>query len=156
MVGDDSPSRQDKGGRKEDDENPSHPLIDGRFAGDSTRARIEHRDEEQAEEALETHSNWEEEKLRAAGAHVAADEKGSEEEDEEEEPPWILEKLGQLGIYIAILGAVLSVIGVSAAWLGIQPLGNISMTFSLGLITLAMVLGAMFQAYVSDFSPVPG
>ena len=77
------------------------------------------------------------------------DEKG------EERPPWTIRWIGRIGVYIAASGTVSAVLGLSAAAFGIQPAGNALMTLALFAVSIAMLFGLVFQAYVGDWS-MPG
>lgn len=66
------------------------------------------------------------------------------------DPPPIVDRLGSVGIYLAVAALALAVIGVGAAARGIQPLGNAVITLSLGLGIFAMVFAMVFQAFASD------
>jgi hypothetical protein len=69
---------------------------------------------------------------------------------EDPDPPWPIAWAGELGVYLAVLAVVLAVVGVTLAGLRIQPLGNVAIVASLGLVTVAMLFGMVFQAYISD------
>lgn len=70
---------------------------------------------------------------------------------DEPDPPPIVDRLGSVGIYLALAALVLAVVGVGAAGVGIQPFGNAAITLSLGLGLVAMAFGMVFQAVASDF-----
>lgn len=86
-----------------------------------------------------------------------------------EEPPWLLESIsiddpnppqhvdlvGQIGVYLGLLSVALALFGVAAASLRVQPFGNIAIVLSLGLISVAMLLGMIFQIYVGDVPDPP-
>lgn len=119
---------------------------DGRRAGaDQPRADTP---EQPPDDLMETHESWEAERREAMGLALEAE----DDEDEEVELPYVLERSGQFGVVVALFGLFLSVFGVGAASLGIQPLGNVSMFFSLVLVTSAMIFAVIIRAYRSDFS----
>lgn len=64
--------------------------------------------------------------------------------------------LGQVGVVLALCAVGLAVIGLGLAYGNIQPAGNTAMTFSLGLILVAMFCGIVFQISASDTSVVGG
>lgn len=66
------------------------------------------------------------------------------------DPPWHIDLVGQIGVYLGILSVTLALLGVLAASWGIQPIGNVAIVLSLALISIAMVLGIVFQVYVGD------
>lgn len=66
------------------------------------------------------------------------------------DPPRILALIGRLGVYIALLGLGLTAVGLGAALVPIQPLANVSLFLALVSVTVAMVMGAAYQASVSD------
>lgn len=70
---------------------------------------------------------------------------------DEPDPPPIVDRLGSVGIYLALVAMVLAVVGVGAAAIGVQPFGNAAITLSLGLGLVAMLFGMVFQAVASDF-----
>ena len=72
---------------------------------------------------------------------------------EEPDPPRTLALVGNLGVYIALLGLGLTIVGLGAALIPIQPLANVSLFLALCSVTVAMVMGAAYQAYVSDLLP---
>jgi hypothetical protein len=67
------------------------------------------------------------------------------------DPPWYVRWIGQTGVYMGTVAVALAGGGVTLSWQGIQPYGNIGMTFGLVLAVLAMILGTVFQVYLSDF-----
>jgi len=78
---------------------------------------------------------------------------GEEPPEEALEPdhdvPRHVELLGQSGVYLGVGALFLAVGGVSLASVDIQPLANIAIVASLGVVSGAMFLGIVFQAYVS-------
>lgn len=77
-------------------------------------------------------------------------------EENEPEPPWYVYWVGQIGVYLAVVAVALAASGVTLAWLGVYPYGNVAITFSLVFGVLAMLLGIVFQVYRSDFdAPAP-
>ena len=81
---------------------------------------------------------------------MSEDEPPSEFTIEEPDTPRALAVLGRFGMYLALLGLGLTAVGLGAALVPIQPLTNISLFFALLSVTIAMVIGAAYQAYVSD------
>lgn len=161
MVRNEDDSRQDKGRRghqerygdakssRRADHGPAvgrGPNPEGESVGSKPPA-VEG-DEQPPEELIDAHESWETQRREAIGFAPEAE----ADEDDEDELPYILERTGQFGVGVAMLGLFLAVFGVGAAWLGIQPLGNVSMFFSLVLVTGAMVFAVIIQAYRADFS----
>ena len=72
---------------------------------------------------------------------------------EEPDPPWILDVLGDIGIYLGVAAVGLTAIGLVSAVIDLQPVANISLVLALGLVSVALVFGAAYQAYVSDLVP---
>lgn len=72
---------------------------------------------------------------------------------DEPDPPWLLDALGQLGIYMGVTAVVLTAIGLGSALIDLQPIANIALVLALGLVSVALVFGAAYQAYVSDLLP---
>jgi hypothetical protein len=72
-------------------------------------------------------------------------------DDQTIDPPWYVRWIGQIGVYLGVVAVALAAAGITLAWQGIQPYGNIGITFSLVFSVLAMVLGTVFQIYRSDF-----
>lgn len=108
--------------------------------------------EQPPDDLVDTHESWRDERREAIGLPVEAE----TDDDTEPEVPFVLEQLGQVGVYVALLGLGLAVFGVGAAFLNIQPLGNVSMFFSLVLVTVAMLFAVAIQAYSMDFSLTSG
>lgn len=77
------------------------------------------------------------------------------EADGEERPPRTVRWIGRIGVYIAVVGTVSAMLGLAAAALGVQPFGNVLMTLALFGVSIAMLFGLAFQAYVGDWS-MPG
>ena len=75
--------------------------------------------------------------------------------DTETDAPTHVQWLGQIGIYLGVIAVFCAGSGVTLAALSIQPSGNILMVLSLIIVTGAMLLGLIFQAYASDVS-LPG
>ena len=71
-------------------------------------------------------------------------------DDTDDGPPWLLEAIGQIGIYIGIVSVGLTVFGIPAMYVGLQPYGNVAITLAIAGVSVAMVLGMVYQAYVSD------
>jgi hypothetical protein len=72
------------------------------------------------------------------------------------DPPWYIDWIGQSGVYMGVVAVVLAAAGVTLSWQGIQPYGNMGITLSLVLAVVAMILGIVFQIYLSDFdAPAP-
>lgn len=104
-------------------------------------------------EVVEAHDSWDRERREAIGMALEAE----NEEVDEVELPYLLELAGRVSIGVALFGLFLSVFGVGTAFLDIQPLGTVSMFFSLVLVTGAMIFAVVIRAYRSDFSlPSPG
>jgi hypothetical protein len=78
------------------------------------------------------------------------------EDREDDTPPRILEVIGQVGVYIATASLVSTAFGIVAIALGIQPYGNIATTLALVGVTVAMIMGMLFQAYVGDLAAASG
>jgi hypothetical protein len=78
---------------------------------------------------------------------------GGELPDETLEPeydvPWYVEWIGQSGVYLGVGALALAIGGISMAAVDIQPYANIAFVFSFVLVFSAMLLGIVFQAYVS-------
>lgn len=135
-----------------------HPLTGGRFAGEDgstverpSPAPAQSRGGPGPHDAAE--DSWRDQKVHVAGIPVSPGEPTS---DDETEPPWLVDLLAQVGVYLALAGAVLAGVGLVLAWLGVQPYGNASTFFGLLFVTVAMVFGIVFQAYRSDFSLTSG
>ena len=73
---------------------------------------------------------------------------------DEADIPRTVDLAGSIGIALGAIAIVLAVVGLLAAWLRIQPLGNMAILFSLVSIGIAMLLGMLFQAYAFDWSSV--
>jgi hypothetical protein len=69
----------------------------------------------------------------------------------ETDPPRYVRWIGQVGVYTGVIAVTLAAGGITLSWQGIQPYGNIGITLSLVLAVLAMILGTVFQVYLSDF-----
>lgn len=104
-------------------------------------------DEQPPDALLDAHETWAGERREAMGMAIDA-----EENDDEVELPYVLERAGEFGVGVALFGLLLSLFGVGAASLNVQPLGNVSMFFSLVLVAGAMVLAVIIRAYRADFS----
>jgi hypothetical protein len=63
--------------------------------------------------------------------------------------PRYVEILGQSGVYLGVAALALAIGGVLLAAVDIQPYGNMAIVFSLAGIVAAMLLGVVFQVYVS-------
>lgn len=68
--------------------------------------------------------------------------------------PRVVDAGGSIGVTLGVVAVALAFGGVLAAWLRVQPLGNIAMVLSLLLVSIAMVFGVVFQAYALDWSSV--
>lgn len=73
-------------------------------------------------------------------------------DDEDETPPWILEVVGEVGVYLAFLSLLLTIVGLISIYIRFQPVGNIAITFGLVGITVSMIIGMVYQAYVGDYT----
>lgn len=72
------------------------------------------------------------------------------------DPPWYIDWIGQSGVYMGVVAVTLATAGITLSWQGIQPYGNMGITLSLVLAVVAMILGIVFQVYLSDFdAPAP-
>lgn len=69
------------------------------------------------------------------------------------DPPQVLERLGQIGIYLSVAAVALAVVGLGAGSARVQPFANIALVLALGLGSVAMVFGAIYQASVSGLAP---
>jgi hypothetical protein len=87
---------------------------------------------------------------RDVGPDQDGDDAAGASDDQGIDPPWYVRWVGQIGVYLGVLGVTLAAAGVTLAWQGIQPYGNIGITFSLVFSVLAMILGTVFQVYRSD------
>ena len=63
--------------------------------------------------------------------------------------PRYVEIRGQSGVYLGVAALALAIGGVLLAAVDIQPYGNMAIVFSLAGIVAAMLLGVVFQVYVS-------
>ncbi|WP_137289595.1 hypothetical protein [Natronorubrum halophilum] len=63
-------------------------------------------------------------------------------------PPWLITKIGQLGVYLAVAAVVLTVGALVTALLGLGVFANIVLVLSLFLVTIAMVLGTVYQVSI--------
>jgi hypothetical protein len=63
--------------------------------------------------------------------------------------PRYVERVGQSGVYLGGVAVALAIGGVLLAAVDIQPYGNMAIVFSLVGIIAAMLLGVVFQVYVS-------
>ncbi|WP_247731530.1 hypothetical protein [Halovivax limisalsi] len=64
---------------------------------------------------------------------------------EDADPPWLVELGGSIGVGLGVLALALAIVGVTAAWLGVQPLGNVAVAFALITIAISFVLGLVYQ-----------
>lgn len=71
--------------------------------------------------------------------------------DDEADPPEIIEAVGQFGIYLGVASLGLTAFGVPAMYVGFQPYGNVAVTLAVAGVTVAMILGMVYQAYVGDY-----
>ncbi|WP_254862387.1 hypothetical protein [Halovivax gelatinilyticus] len=67
---------------------------------------------------------------------------------DEADPPWWVEFGGNLGVKLGVVSLALAIVGVTAAWLEMQPLGNLTIVLSLVSITVAMLLGFIYQIFI--------
>lgn len=74
----------------------------------------------------------------------------SDEDEEQKEPPRLLSALGQLGIYLGLASLALTVLGLAGLSVQFQPYANMAITTALVGVTVSMILGVAFQAYVGD------
>lgn len=58
----------------------------------------------------------------------------------------IIEALGTVGIYLGLCALGLAVIGLLLGMFRIQPIASLTILLSLFLVTISMILGAVFQA----------
>jgi len=63
--------------------------------------------------------------------------------------PRYVERLGQSGVYLGAVALALAIGGVLLVAVDVQPYGNMAIVFSLVGIVAAMLLGVVFQVYVS-------
>ena len=68
--------------------------------------------------------------------------------------PKVVEVGGSIGVKLGVVSIGLAIVGVVAASVHVQPFGNVAIVLSLVLISIAMVLGMLFQAYAFDWSTV--
>lgn len=68
--------------------------------------------------------------------------------------PKVVEVGGSIGVKLGAVSIGLAIVGVVAASVHIQPFGNVAIVLSLVLISIAMALGMLFQAYAFDWSTV--
>ncbi|MFC4544301.1 hypothetical protein ACFO5R_20435 [Halosolutus amylolyticus] len=66
------------------------------------------------------------------------------------EPPRSLGALGQVGVALAVAAVALTAVGLVAALLGSYVLANVALVLAFGLVSIAIVLGAIFRASVGD------
>lgn len=81
---------------------------------------------------------------------------GTGQRVEEPETPWIVETLGQLGVRLGVVSVLLAVLGIVATGVGMQPFGSVAIVASLVMVSTAMLLGMVFQAYAGDYLPDTG
>jgi|APHM01.1.fsa_nt_gi hypothetical protein len=81
---------------------------------------------------------------------------GAGQRVEEPDTHWLVEALGQLGVRLGVVSVLLAVLGIAAAGAGMQPFGNVAIVGSLVMVSVAMVLGMVFQAYTSNILPDTG
>lgn len=72
-----------------------------------------------------------------------------------ENTPSILMKVGEFGVYLAYVGLGVAILGLVLATIGFRILANVALTLSFLLVTVALLIGVIFQMYTSGF-PVPG
>ena len=66
--------------------------------------------------------------------------KRDDEEEERKVPPWI-DMMANIGIGLALLALVATVIGLPLIYFGVQPAGNMLIVFALIGALIAMTLG---------------
>jgi len=81
---------------------------------------------------------------------------GMGESVEEPDTPWLVDALGQLGVRLGVVSVLLAVVGIAAAGVGMQPFGSVAIVASLVMVTTAMLLGMVFQAFAGDVLPDVG
>ena len=74
----------------------------------------------------------------------------AEPSEDEDEPPWILSVAGDVGIKLAVVSLLTTVVGIAAMYLNVYPYGRLLLTVSLAGVSVAMVLAVAYQAYVGD------
>ena len=83
--------------------------------------------------------------------HPWLDERDGEETEDEDEPPFVVRAIGQVGIYLATVSLGLAIFGVAGIYAEFQPWGNVATTLALVGVTVAMLMGMVFQAYVGEY-----
>ena len=68
--------------------------------------------------------------------------------------PKVVEVGGSIGVKLGVVSIGFAILGVVATSMHIQPFGNVAIVLSLVLISIAMVLGMLFQVYAFDWSTV--
>ncbi len=81
---------------------------------------------------------------------------GAGSQVEEPDTPWLVDALGQLGVRLGVVSVILAIVGIAAAGVGMQPFGSVAIVASLAMVTVAMLLGMVFQAYAGDYLPDTG
>jgi|GEM_PF-6046181 hypothetical protein len=79
-------------------------------------------------------------------------EEGTDPLGSETDVPRYARVLGDIGIYLGVAAVVLTVGGLLLAVGGVQPYASVALTFSLLIVFVAMLLGIVFQAHVTDIS----
>lgn len=81
---------------------------------------------------------------------------GAGQRAEEPDTPWAVAVLGQLGVRLGVVSVLLAVVGIGAAGAGVQPLGSVAIVAALVMVSVAMLLGMVFQAFDGDILPDTG
>ena len=76
------------------------------------------------------------------------------EENNDQPTHWYIARIGQLGMYMAVLAVVLAVGGLTLGWFNIQPYTNIAIIFSLVIATIALLIATVVQVYQSGFTGI--
>jgi uncharacterized membrane protein len=71
-------------------------------------------------------------------------------EDDDDDPPWILSVAGDVGIKLAVVSLLTTIVGIVAMYLNVYPYGRLLLTVSLAGVSVAMVFAVAYQAYVGD------
>jgi hypothetical protein len=66
------------------------------------------------------------------------------------DPGPFMETLGNTGIYLGVLSVGLAASGLLLGTFRIQPIASLAILLSLVLITVSMILGAVFQAFGTE------
>ncbi len=81
---------------------------------------------------------------------------GTGQRVEEPDTPWLVDAVGQLGVRLGVVSVLLALLGIAAAGVGMQPFGNVAIVASLVMVSVAMLLGMLFQAYTGTVMPDTG